>query len=51
MRLDATRGKVFVGKAQPAPALADYALRCRDPGKFLATCRKAGLEVRKPANA
>ena len=45
VRMDATRGKVFVGKAQPAPALAGYALRCRDPGKFLAACRKAGLEV------
>jgi hypothetical protein len=31
----------------PAPALAGYALRCRDPEKFLATCTKAGLEVRK----
>ena len=49
VRLDATRGKVFVGEAQPAPALAGYALRCRDPEKFLATCRKAGLEVRKQA--
>jgi Glyoxalase-like domain len=47
VRLDAARGKVFVGKAEPAPALAGYALRCRDPEKFLATCRKAGLEVRK----
>jgi glyoxalase-like protein len=47
VRLDAARGRVFVGKAVPAPALAGYALRCRDPEKFLATCRKAGLEVRK----
>jgi hypothetical protein len=47
VRLDAARGKVFVGKAEPAPALGGYALRCREPEKFLATCRKAGLEVRK----
>jgi hypothetical protein len=47
VRLDTARGKVFVGRAEPAPALAGYALRCRDPEKFLATCTKAGLEVRR----
>jgi hypothetical protein len=49
VRLDATRGQVVFGKAEPAPALAGYALRCRDPEAFLARCRKAGLEVRKQA--
>lgn len=49
VRLDTARGTVFVGKAEPAPALAGYALKCRDPEGFLARCKKAGLEVRKNA--
>jgi hypothetical protein len=53
--LQAARGRVLIGtqaalaaklgKAPPAPALAGYALSCRDPEAFLARCRKAGLEV------
>lgn len=49
VRLDTARGKVFVGRASPAPALAGYALRCREPERFLARCRKAGLDVRGAA--
>ena len=47
VRLDMARGTVFFGKAEPAPAIAGYALKCRNPDAFLARCRKAGLEVRK----
>jgi len=50
--LEAARGRVVIGKrdqlfenAPPAPALAGYALTCRDPAAFLARCRKAGLRV------
>ena len=49
VRLDCARGTVFFGRAEPAPALAGYALSCRDPDAFLARCRKAGLEVRRQA--
>lgn len=49
IRLDTARGKVFVGKAAPAPALAGYALKCRDPESFLARCRKARLDVQGDA--
>jgi glyoxalase-like protein len=49
VRLDTSRGKVFVGKAEPAPALAGYALKFREPERFLSRCKKAGLEVRKQA--
>jgi hypothetical protein len=51
--LQAARGKVLIGKqmnmfgaAPAAPALAGYALSCKDPGAFLERCRKAGLAVR-----
>jgi len=43
--LEAARGNVFVG-AGAAPALAGYALRCRDPKRFLSRCERAALEVR-----
>ena len=35
-----------LGAAPPPPALAGYALKCRDPEKFAARCRTAGLRVR-----
>lgn len=49
VRLDTARGKVFVGKASPAPAIGGYALKFRDPERFLSRCRKAGLNVQGPA--
>ena len=49
VRLDTARGKVFVGKASPAPALGGYALNFRDPERFLSRCRKAGLDVQGQA--
>ena len=59
VRLDCTRGRVFfgtraelakiLGAAPPAPAIAGYALRCRDPKAFLARCAAAGLRVQASA--
>lgn len=56
VRLDTARGRVVIGtrrnmeralgKVPAAPALAGYALACRDPDAFAARCRKAGLSVR-----
>jgi hypothetical protein len=50
--LQAARGRVLIGKMNsflkntpPAPALAGYALSCRDQDAFLARCRRAGLAV------
>jgi hypothetical protein len=51
--LQAARGKILLGRkadmpgnAPDAPALAGYALSCRDPHAFLARCRGAGIAVR-----
>ena len=56
--LQAARGKVLIGGrmnlfdgAPAAPALAGYALSCRNPGAFLERCRTAGLVVRGEAVA
>ena len=55
VRLDTARGRVMIGtrtnvqrvlrNAPAAPALAGYALSCRDPDAFAARCSKAGLKV------
>jgi catechol 2,3-dioxygenase-like lactoylglutathione lyase family enzyme len=54
--LEAARGRVLIGRreqlfdsAPAAPALAGYALSCRDPAAFAARCSKVGLAVRKTA--
>ena len=39
----------LLGEAPPAPALAGYALKCKDPKAFLARCSKASLDVRGSA--
>jgi hypothetical protein len=59
VRLETARGSVeiaerkvlqeLLGDAPPAPALAGYALRCKDPKGFLSRCKKAGLDVRGSA--
>jgi glyoxalase-like protein len=60
VRLDCTRGRVFVGTqaelkrllgaAPAAPGLAGYRLGCRHPEGFTARCRSLGLAVhRSPA--
>jgi hypothetical protein len=49
VRLDSARGQVFIGKATPAPAIGGYALKCREPERFLARCKKAGLDVQGQA--
>jgi hypothetical protein len=36
----------LLGAAPPAPAVAGYALACRDPHAFLARCRKQSLNVK-----
>jgi hypothetical protein len=56
VHLQTTRGRVVIsgreeitkqlGAAPPPPALAGYALKCRDAAKFAARCRAAGLQVR-----
>jgi Glyoxalase-like domain len=56
VRLDMARGCVIIGtekalatrfgKVPPAPAVAGYALSCRDPAAFAKRCSKAGLKVR-----
>ena len=55
VRLDTARGRVLIGKrstieatlgySPPAPALAGYALKCKDPDAFAARCSKAGMKV------
>lgn len=54
--LEAARGRVLIGKreqlfesAPAAPALAGYALSCRQPEAFAARCSGLGLAVRKTA--
>lgn len=59
VRLDCTRGRVFVGTrgelkrvlgaAPGAPGLAGYGLACRHPEGFAARCSKLGLEVHRTA--
>jgi hypothetical protein len=57
--LETSRGRVCIardrvqkevlGDVPPAPALAGYALACRDPQAFARRCRDAGLAVRRSA--
>lgn len=59
VRLETDRGEVVVGTraqmagrlgvAPEAPALAGYALRCREAAAFAARCAAAGLDVRATA--
>jgi hypothetical protein len=59
VRLDTARGRVYIGEAQvlrtilgktpPPPALAGYALACRDPQALAERCRSLGFAVRKSA--
>lgn len=59
VRLETERGEVVVGThaqltgrlgvAPAGPALAGYALRCRDAGAFATRCKAAGLDVRATA--
>jgi hypothetical protein len=44
VHLQAARGSVFVGRGEAA-AIVGYALRCRDPNRFLSRCERAGLRV------
>jgi hypothetical protein len=55
VRLDTARGRVLIGtrrrlesqlgEVPGAPAIAGYALGCRDPDAFALRCRDAGLDV------
>jgi hypothetical protein len=55
IELRADRGRAVIGESAamekllgpcpPAPALAGYALSCREPEKFLSSCRGIGLKV------
>lgn len=57
--LETSRGRVFLGEARvlrnllgevpAAPALAGYALACRQPEALAGRCRELGLAVRKTA--
>jgi len=57
VRLQASRGRVYIGEEEPlkallgavppAPALAGYALACRNPEELAAPCSALGLAVRK----
>jgi hypothetical protein len=57
VHLPAARGHVLIGKreswaallgdAPAAPALAGYALECRDPAIFISRCKLLGLALRK----
>ena len=38
---------VLLGDAPPAPALAGYALQCRDPAALAARCQAAGFALRR----
>lgn len=59
VRLQAARGQVLIGTGEAlkkiggtvpsAPALAGYALACRDPKKLAERCRALGLAVKKSA--
>ena len=59
--LETARGRVIIatrealsktlGDAPPAPALAGYALGCRDAAAFAKRCSAAGLAVKKNADA
>ncbi len=59
VRLDSARGRVYIGETQALrsflgdvpipPALAGYALACRDPKEFATRCKTAGLGVKKTA--
>jgi len=59
--LDCTRGSIFVstqkhlsellGDAPPAPALAGYALACRDPEKLAARCSAHGIPLHRKQNS
>ena len=56
VRLDTARGQVRIAKRSAiekrlghcpsAPALAGYALKCKDPQAFAARCSKAGMKVK-----
>jgi hypothetical protein len=56
VRLNTMRGQIrigrrsllekLLGRCPPAPAIAAYALSCRDPAAFAKRCSKAGLKVR-----
>src|SRR5688572_8223680 len=56
VRLNTARGQIRIGTRSvverslghcpPAPALAGYALACKDPDAFAARCSKAGMKVR-----
>jgi hypothetical protein len=56
VRLDMARGRVMIGtqkavaalfgKVPPAPAIAGYALSCRDPAAFTKRCSNTGLKVK-----
>jgi hypothetical protein len=56
VRLNTARGQIRIGKRSvverslghcpPAPALAGYALACKDPEAFAARCSKAGMKVK-----
>jgi hypothetical protein len=37
--------KKILGDAPPAPGIAGYGLACRDPQRFLARCKNAGLGI------
>ena len=37
----------LLGDAPAAPALAGYALECRDPAKLVSRCKLLGLALRK----
>jgi hypothetical protein len=58
VRLPTARGDVLVGTRKawtpllgvappPAPSIAGYALAFRDPAKFAARCKRAGMKVKK----
>jgi Glyoxalase-like domain len=59
VRLETARGRVSIatrdelvkllGEAPPAPAIAGYALRSRQPRELVARCKTAGLAVQRAA--
>jgi hypothetical protein len=59
VRLETARGRIeiaerkvlqkLLGDAPPAPAIAGYALSCKDPKAFLSRCKQAGLQVKGSA--
>ncbi len=60
VRLETARGRVLIGSradflelledVPPAPALAGYGLRCRDPEALADRCTRIGLRVKTTAN-